>query len=807
MKLGRCFINLFFEIPSTRGKFVCIVIISKGQAISIRINIINLYIEITDPIQLFVCRFIRHGQVRRAVVLDLPQVVFHAVVHIHAETGVGHTALREDGVRHIDADIRLIVQGLEVEDGVGVIVEIDVAGRAIHSVVGDLEVVIEIQPGVRAAHAYRAAVGGHIAADGAIGDGQGTALYKNTGTIDCLIGVAGSLIADDDSVQRRRAGTNVQRAAVAGGGCIAVQLGAVAHGDGAAFCVYAAAAACGGDVLLDDGADVLDGDRAALRIHAAAVFIRRVALYRAAGHDEGTGHCIHRAAAAAGSAVIGHAAAGQLHRTGACPDCAAVGRCVVCNTAPIELERQRLHMHRAAVDRGRVLGDGRAAAVDVDIGVEGIDRAAAGCRLVITDRAAGDVGGTGGHVDRAAVLGAVGTIFCADRTAADRDGIAACIVQRAAGGGGVALHRAAADIYGACRGVDRAAFRGGAIPDRAAGHIDRALQAVDRAAVAARSARKARGRVRYRRRLSGGHGGLRTGFRVEGGCCGQIGHADISAQGQRALVADHGAAEDKVAIQDDIAKCKNTLVAEHGRRHVALAGDGGSCAASIIIVRRGQGDVEIRGDHRRVAGGHQVIRQHLDGPCHGGRMRADVFHGAGQRVELAAANAADSLRRIGQPQLRVGLQIKAHRAVVSHCEIGLCRLGSVTDGLCAQGVVFISRLGYRVCSGNQAMDRHAVAVLHLKGDDAGCGPRSWRGSDDGIAGAGDRVFVAVNGRRRNLHGVGLGIARVHSHGLGYGEIVAALAVDGIDHRPAVKNLGGRFIHELPLQTMVLNADV
>ena len=193
-------------------------------------------------------------------------------------------------------------------------------------------------------------------------------------------------------------------------------------------------------------------------------------------------------------------------------------------------------------------------------------------------------------------------------------------------------------------------------------------------------------------------------------------------------------------------------------------------------------------------------------------MRADVFHGTGQRVELDAADAADSLRRIGQPELRVGLQINSHR-VVNHCEIGLFGRGSVCNGLRAQGVVFISRLAYLVCSGNQAMDRHAVAVLHLKGDDARTfnqiaavklrGHSRYRG----IAGAGDRVFVTVNGRRRNRHGVGLGIARVHGHGFGHGEIVAALAVDGIDHRPVIENLGGRFIHELPLQTMVRNTDV
>ena len=261
--------------------------------------------------------------------------------------------------------------------------------------------------------------------------------------------------------------------------------------------------------------------------------------------------------------------------------------------------------------------DGHAVAVDVHISVQGVDGAATGCRLIIADRAAGDVGGTGGHVDRAAVLGAVGTIFCADNAVADRDGIAARIVQRAAGGGGVALHRAAADIHSACCGVDRAAFRGGACLDRAAGHIDRALQAVDRAAVAALSTDKARGRVRFRRRHSGGHGGFLTGFRVGGNCRGQLGYADSAAEGQGALVADHGAAGYVVAVQADVPQGKRAEVADHRPGDVALAGDRGGRAAAAVVIRGVQGDIQIGRDLRRVAGGHQVIRQHLDGPCHG----------------------------------------------------------------------------------------------------------------------------------------------------------------------------------------------
>ena len=111
------------------------------------------------------------------------------------------------------------------------------------------------------------------------------------------------------------------------------------------------------------------------------------------------------------------------------------------------------------------------------------------------------------------------------------------------------------------------------------------------------------------------------------------------------------------------------------------------------------------------------------------------------------------------------------------------------------------------------MDRHAVAVLHLKGDDARTFSQSAAvqlggySRNRGIAGAGDRVIVAVNGRRRNRHGVGLGIARVHGHGFCHGEVVAALAVNGIDHGPATENLGGIFVLELPLQTMVQNTDL
>ena len=159
-----------------------IIRITKRQSLRIVRDIIDLDVEVADPVQLFVGGVVRHGQVRSPVVGDFGLVIDDAVFHIHAEAGAGHAALFKDGgafpihrhriVGHINADSGAAAEGLEVQDGVGIIVQVDIAGAAFcQGVALDDDVVLEVQPGVRAANAQRAALAGDVVFHVAVFDG------------------------------------------------------------------------------------------------------------------------------------------------------------------------------------------------------------------------------------------------------------------------------------------------------------------------------------------------------------------------------------------------------------------------------------------------------------------------------------------------------------------------------------------------------------------------------------------------------------------------------------------------------------
>ena len=316
--------------------------------------------------------------------------------------------------------------------------------------------------------------------------------------------------------------------------------------------------------------------------------------------------------------------------------------------------------------------------------MRGVDGAAVGVRFIILYVAAGDVDEAGCHEHGAAVLGGVAMVLLTDIAAADGDGLATGVVERAAFHRGVVTDRAAADLHGAGRCIDGAALLGRAAFDDAALHADGTFIAIDGAAVAVAHRVFQDGRRGRHGGWGGcGRGGFHAGIRVSGGAGSQISHADAAAKGQGSLVVDHSGAEDTVAVQNDVAQRKRAQVVDHRRRHVALACDGGFPAASAgptIVVGRGQGDVQIGGDHRRVAGGHQVIRQHFDGPFHVRSVIRDIRYSAGQRMEFEGADAANLLGSVGQLQLRVVAQGKVDRAVVSH---GFLSLRGTDDGFCA----------------------------------------------------------------------------------------------------------------------------
>ena len=432
---------------------------------------------------------------------------------VNAEASAGHAAAVQYGflgpvygrLCHIDADVCAAAHGLEVEDGVGIEVQVYVAGHQTvagdrHGVVLDDEVVLEVQPGVRVAHAHGAAIGSVVVSDGAAVEGGRTRVHEDAGAIDSLVAMA--LLADGDAGEGRYTRAHVDAAAVAILRLVVAHDHiAAAHGDRTGCRIETAAAAAGGCIAVDR-AGAADADGSGIGVDGAAVLIRGAVLDGAAGHGEGAGIRIHGTAAAGGGRIPGHETAGNLHRTVGSPNSAAVRRAIVRDIALHQSEGHAVHMESAAADVRLVMRDADTAAVDVHIGDLGIDGAAeasgsgffAGERVgsgggdsaVILDGAAGDISRAGSHIDGAATLGGVTVALHADGTAADIDAFAACIVDGAAFGSSVVLQGAAADVHFAGLSIDSAA-----LDRRAAGNL--AIEDVHRAPAAVHRATLARG--------------------------------------------------------------------------------------------------------------------------------------------------------------------------------------------------------------------------------------------------------------------------------------------------------------------------